>query len=58
MYNIHIASTGTFDHFQKGNTPLHVAALGNKADIVRLLIRKGANVNSQARVSNCVYILL
>ena len=35
----------------RGETPLHLAARANQADIIRILIRNGADVNAKARVS-------
>ena len=36
--------------FQQGNTPLHLAALNNQAEVTRILIKKKCQVNIQ----NCV----
>lgn len=35
----------------RGETPLHLAARANQADIIRILLRNGADVNAKARVS-------
>ena len=39
----------------RGETPLHLAARANQTDIIRVLLRNGAQVDAKARV--CVYIL-
>ena len=36
----------------RGETPLHLAARANQADIIRILLRNGADVNAKARVSH------
>lgn len=36
----------------RGETPLHLAARANQADIIRILLRSGAQVDAKARVSN------
>lgn len=33
----------------RGETPLHLAARANQTDIVRVLLRNGAQVNAKAR---------
>ena len=38
----------------RGETPLHLAARANQTDIIRVLLRNGAQVDAKARV--CVYI--
>ena len=50
--------------WQGGETPLHVASENNHTDLCKLLLDKGANVNSTDNVSNiilyagcCVYII-
>lgn len=35
----------------RGETPLHLAARANQTDIVRILLRNGASVDSKAKVS-------
>ena len=46
----------------RGETPLHLAARANQTDIIRILLRNGAQVDARARVSNlfCLrtYLLL
>ena len=42
--------------FQKGNTALHIASLAGQEEIVKILVQRGAKVNSQATV--CEYIAL
>jgi len=36
----------------RGETPLHLAARANQTDIIRILLRNGAQVDAKARVSN------
>jgi len=36
---------------QKGNTPLHTAALAGKTNVAKILIDAGSNVNAQSQVS-------
>jgi len=38
---------------QKGNTPLHTAALAGKVDVAKILIDAGSNVNVQSQVLYC-----
>lgn len=35
----------------RGETPLHLAARANQTDIIRILLRNGAQVDAKARVS-------
>lgn len=35
----------------RGETPLHLAARANQTDIIRILLRHGAQVDARARVS-------
>jgi len=35
----------------RGETPLHLAARANQTDIIRILLRNGAQVDARARVS-------
>ena len=46
----------------RGETPLHLAARANQTDIIRILLRNGAQVDARARVSKlfCLrtYLLL
>lgn len=39
----------------RGETPLHLAARANQTDIIRILLRNGAQVDARARVSQLVY---
>jgi len=39
---------------QKGNTPLHTASLAGKADVAKILIDAGSNVNAQSQVRSPV----
>jgi ankyrin len=39
----------------RGETPLHLAARANQTDIIRILLRNGAQVDARARVSRLVY---
>lgn len=34
----------------RGETPLHLAARANQTDIIRILLRNGAQVDARARV--------
>ncbi len=43
-------STSCLTFMQKGNTALHIAALAGKDEIVKILVRNGAKVNTQAQV--------
>jgi len=35
----------------RGETSLHLAARGNQTDVIKLLLRSGAQVNARAKVS-------
>ena len=35
-------------------TPLHLAAYGGNADIVKVLLEEGADVNAKDKVSYCI----
>lgn len=37
--------------FQQGNTPLHLAALGNQSEVTKILIKKKCQVDIQNYVS-------
>ena len=41
----------------RGETPLHLAARANQTDIIRILLRNGAQVDAKARVSNLFSII-
>ena len=36
---------------QKGNTALHIASLAGQAEVVKVLVTNGANVNAQSQVN-------
>lgn len=36
---------------QKGNTALHIASLAGQGDVVKILVKRGADINSQSQVS-------
>jgi len=36
---------------QKGNTPLHIAALAGKLDVVKVLLVNGSFVNARSKAS-------
>lgn len=36
---------------QKGNTALHIASLAGQIDVVKILVKRGADINSQSQVS-------
>lgn len=38
-----------FVSLQKGNTALHIASLAGQKEVVRLLVKRGADVNSQSQ---------
>lgn len=40
---------------QKGNTALHIASLAGQAEVVKVLVTNGANVNAQSQVSLQLY---
>lgn len=40
---------------QKGNTALHIASLAGQAEVVKVLVTNGANVNAQSQVSQQLY---
>jgi ankyrin repeat protein len=42
----------------RGETPLHLAARANQTDIIRILLRNGAQVDARARVSWLAFCLL
>jgi ankyrin len=35
---------------QKGNTALHIASLAGQAEVVKILVKEGANINAQSQV--------
>lgn len=35
---------------QKGNTALHIASLAGQAEVVRVLVKEGADINAQSQV--------
>lgn len=41
----------------RGETPLHLAARANQTDIIRILLRNGAQVDARARVSTAFNVL-
>lgn len=40
--------------WQKGNTALHIASLAGQKEVVKLLVKRGADVNSQSQVRTFV----
>jgi len=42
----------------RGETPLHLAARANQTDIIRILLRNGAQVDARARVREYFNILM
>ena len=38
----------------RGETALHLATRANQTDIIRILLRNGAQVDSKARVNTCL----
>lgn len=42
----------------RGETPLHLAARANQTDIIRILLRNGAQVDARARVSIRVFLII
>lgn len=40
---------------QKGNTALHIASLAGQAEVVKVLVTNGANVNAQSQVNLQLY---
>lgn len=42
---------------QKGNSALHIASLAGQEDVVRLLVKRGANINSQSQVGGILHVI-
>lgn len=42
----------------RGETPLHLAARANQTDIIRILLRNGAQVDARARVSFITFYIV
>lgn len=42
---------------QKGNTALHISSLAGQAEVVKILVKRGADINSQSQVSLCTLLL-
>ena len=42
-----------FWYIQNGMTPLLAAAVGGKADVVKLLLERGAEINHAEKVLSC-----
>lgn len=42
----------------RGETPLHLAARANQIDIIRILLRNGANADARARVSELLLFVV
>lgn len=40
----------------RGETPLHLAARANQTDIIRILLRNGAQVDARARVGRFIIV--
>lgn len=40
-----------FLFIQKGNTALHISSLAGQAEVVKILTKRGADINSQSQVS-------
>lgn len=36
---------------QKGNTALHIASLAGQGEVVKVLVKRGADINAQSQVS-------
>ena len=36
---------------QKGNTALHISSLAGQAEVVKILVKRGADINAQSQVS-------
>lgn len=54
FYFYKISKPLTFSTFvslkQKGNTALHIASLAGQAEVVKVLVKEGANINAQSQV--------
>lgn len=35
---------------QKGNTALHIASLAGQGEVVKILVKRGADINAQSQV--------
>lgn len=46
-----------FLSIQKGNTALHIASLAGQAEVVKILVKRGADINAQSQVSLCSLLL-
>ena len=46
--------SSVFSIHQKGNTALHIASLAGQADVVKMLVKQGAEINSQSQVRDTV----
>lgn len=44
------SGTKTYFPVQKGNTALHIASLAGQKEVVKLLVKRGADINSQSQV--------
>lgn len=40
---------------QKGNTALHIASLAGQAEVVKVLVKEGANINAQSQVFHQIF---
>lgn len=41
---------------QKGNTALHISSLAGQAEVVKILVKRGADINAQSQVSLCTLL--
>ena len=42
---------------QKGNTALHISSLAGQAEVVKILVKRGADINAQSQVRVCTLLL-
>lgn len=51
-FEVQAVSTRSISCFpvQKGNTALHIASLAGQREVVKLLVKRGADINSQSQV--------
>lgn len=45
-----------FLSIKKGNTALHISSLAGQAEVVKILVQRGAEINSQSQVSLCTLL--
>ncbi len=43
---------------QKGNTALHISSLAGQAEVVKILVKRGADINAQSQVRICTLLTM